>query len=88
MYKVYGDYQSGNCYKVKLMLSLLGRPYEWHPVDILKGETETPAFLAMNPNGKVPKSSTRSALAVASKRCTTVTATNARCGHLARPCVR
>ncbi len=54
MYKVYGDYQSGNCYKVKLMLSLLGRPYEWHPVDILKGETETPEFLAMNPNGKVP----------------------------------
>ncbi|MFP3498910.1 glutathione S-transferase N-terminal domain-containing protein, partial [Pseudomonas sp. SIMBA_059] len=49
MYKVYGDYQSGNCYKVKLMLSLLGRPYEWHPVDILKGETETPEFLAMNP---------------------------------------
>ena len=36
------------------MLSLLGRPYEWHPVDILKGETETAEFLAMNPNGKVP----------------------------------
>ena len=54
MYKVYGDYQSGNCYKVKLMLSLLGRPCEWHPVDILKGETETPAFLAMNPHGKAP----------------------------------
>ncbi|MFF7061257.1 glutathione S-transferase N-terminal domain-containing protein [Pseudomonas sp. NPDC008258] len=54
MYKVYGDYQSGNCYKVKLMLSLLGHSYEWHPVDILKGETETPEFLAMNPNGKVP----------------------------------
>ena len=54
MYKVYGDYQSGNCYKVKLMLSLLGRPYEWQAVDILKGETETPEFLAMNPNGKVP----------------------------------
>ncbi|MFK0087781.1 glutathione S-transferase family protein [Pseudomonas sp. NPDC090755] len=54
MYKVYGDYQSGNCYKVKLMLHLLGLPYEWHSVDILKGETETPAFLSMNPNGKVP----------------------------------
>ena len=54
MVKVYGDYQSGNCYKVKLMLSLLDRPYEWQSVDILKGETETPEFLAMNPNGKVP----------------------------------
>lgn len=54
MYKVYGDYLSGNCYKIKLMLHLLGVEYSWHAVDILKGETETPEFLAMNPNGKVP----------------------------------
>ena len=54
MYKVYGDYQSGNCYKIKLMLHLLDLPYTWQPVDILKGETETAEFLAMNPNGKVP----------------------------------
>lgn len=25
MYKVYGDYRSGNCYKIKLMLNLLGQ---------------------------------------------------------------
>ncbi|MFI8337002.1 glutathione S-transferase family protein [Pseudomonas taetrolens] len=54
MLKVYGDYNSGNCYKIKLMLHLLGLEYEWQPVDILKGETETPEFLAKNPNGKVP----------------------------------
>jgi glutathione S-transferase len=54
MYKVYGDYNSGNCYKVKLMLNLLGVDYQWIPVDILGGETETPAFLEKNPNGKVP----------------------------------
>ena len=54
MLKVYGDYNSGNCYKIKLMLHLLGLEYEWLPVDILKGETETPEFLAKNPNGKVP----------------------------------
>ncbi|MDC6382814.1 glutathione S-transferase family protein [Pseudomonas graminis] len=54
MYKVYGDYNSGNCYKIKLMLHLLGTQYEWVPVDILKGETETEAFLAKNPNGKIP----------------------------------
>ena len=54
MYKVYGDYNSGNCYKIKLMLNLLGTQYEWVPVDILKGETETEAFLAKNPNGKIP----------------------------------
>jgi glutathione S-transferase len=54
MYKVYGDYNSGNCYKIKLMLNLLGAEYEWIPVDILNGDTETEAFLAKNPNGKIP----------------------------------
>jgi glutathione S-transferase len=54
MYKVYGDYNSGNCYKIKLMLSLLGVEYHWIPVDILNGETQTAAFLEKNPNGKIP----------------------------------
>ncbi|VXC35968.1 Glutathione S-transferase [Pseudomonas sp. 8Z] len=54
MLKVYGDYRSGNCYKVKLMLHLLGREYQWVGVDILKGETQSEAFLAKNPNGKIP----------------------------------
>ncbi len=54
MLKVYGDYLSGNCYKIKLMLHLLGLQYEWHPIDILKGDTETAEFLARNPNGKIP----------------------------------
>ncbi|MDF3934515.1 glutathione S-transferase family protein [Pseudomonas citronellolis] len=54
MYTVYGDRLSGNCYKVKLVLHLLGLPYQWRDVDILKGETQTPEFLAKNPNGKVP----------------------------------
>ncbi|MDE3735504.1 MULTISPECIES: glutathione S-transferase family protein [Pseudomonas] len=54
MYKVYGDYKSGNCYKVKLTLNLLGLPYQWVPVDILKGETQSPEFLEKNPNGKIP----------------------------------
>lgn len=54
MFKVYGDYRSGNCYKLKLLLNLLDLPYEWIAVDVLKGETQTPAFLAKNPNGKIP----------------------------------
>ena len=54
MLKVYGDYRSGNCYKVKLALHLLDIPYEWVAVDILKGETRSEAFLAKNPNGKIP----------------------------------
>jgi glutathione S-transferase len=54
MYKVYGDYNSGNCYKVKPLLNIVKAKYEWIPVNILKGETQTEAFLAKNPNGKIP----------------------------------
>ncbi|WP_437882038.1 glutathione S-transferase family protein [Pseudomonas sp. LRF_L74] len=54
MLKVHGDVISGNCYKVKLALHLLDKPYEWIAVDILKGETQSEAFLAKNPNGKIP----------------------------------
>jgi glutathione S-transferase len=54
MLKVYGDRISGNCYKLKLLLTQLGRSFEWVDIDIVKGETRTPQFLAMNPNGRVP----------------------------------
>lgn len=52
--RVYGDIQSGNCYKVKLLLSMLGIEHEWQHIDILAGESKTPAFLHVNPNGKIP----------------------------------
>ena len=51
---VYGDRFSGNCYKVSLLLDLAGKAYRWHDIDILKGESRTPEFLALNPNGRVP----------------------------------
>ncbi|WP_448212459.1 glutathione S-transferase family protein [Colwellia sp. MEBiC06753] len=51
---IYGDRLSGNCYKVQLVVELLTLPYQWMPVDILAGETQTPAFLAKSPNGKIP----------------------------------
>ncbi len=54
MLRIYGSLESGNCYKVRLLLRQLGRDYEWIEIDILKGESRTPAFLAMNPNGRVP----------------------------------
>jgi glutathione S-transferase len=54
MLKVYGDLQSGNCYKVKLLLTHLEQPHEWIHIDILRKQTRTPEFLAMNPNGKIP----------------------------------
>jgi glutathione S-transferase len=54
MYTVHGMSDSGNCYKVKLALEQLSLPYRWVEVDTMGGETRTPAFLAKNPNGKVP----------------------------------
>lgn len=45
---------SGNSYKVRLLLARLGIAYRQVEVDILKGETRTPAFLAKNPDGHVP----------------------------------
>ena len=54
MVRVYGMAESGNCYKVKLLLSQLRQPFEWIETDIMQGLTRKPAFLEMNPNGKVP----------------------------------
>jgi len=45
---------SGNCYKVRLLLSQLGLEFETRPVDILKGEAKQPSFLHKNPAGQVP----------------------------------
>ncbi|MGK7872416.1 MAG: glutathione S-transferase family protein [Xenococcaceae cyanobacterium] len=52
--KIYGDIQSGNCYKIRLLASLLDIDHEWVHVDILAGETQTNDFLLLNPNGKIP----------------------------------
>lgn len=54
MYKVYGDIQSGNCYKIKLLMSLLEIEHEWLHVGILKGETHSDEFKKMNPNARIP----------------------------------
>lgn len=52
--KIYGDIQSGNCYKVKLLCALLDIEHEWVHIDILAGGSRTSEFLAKNPNGKIP----------------------------------
>ena len=54
MYTLYSMRRSGNCYKVRLALTQLDIPHELVEIDILKGETRTPDFLAMNPSGHVP----------------------------------
>ena len=52
--KIYGDSISGNCLKVVWTADSLGLSYDWIEVDIMKEESRTPAFLAMNPAGQVP----------------------------------
>ena len=54
MYTLYSMQSSGNSYKVRLALARLGIPYNLVEIDILKGESRTPEFLAKNPNGQVP----------------------------------
>jgi glutathione S-transferase len=54
MFKLYDFLPSGNCYKVRLLLTQLGIPFERIEMSILKGETRTPEFLSKNPNGRVP----------------------------------
>jgi glutathione S-transferase len=54
MLRVYGDIASGNCYKVKLLMTQLGLPHEWITHDIRTGVTRQPDYLAKNPNGRIP----------------------------------
>ena len=54
MYTLYSMRRSGNCYKVRLALAQLRIDYDLVEIDILKGETRTPEFLAKNPSGHVP----------------------------------
>lgn len=51
---VFGDSLSGNCLKVKFVADRLGIPYRWVEISVLRQETRTPDFLAMNPAGQVP----------------------------------
>jgi glutathione S-transferase len=45
---------SPNSRKVRAVAYELGVPLEYAQVDLVKGESRTPAFLALNPNGRVP----------------------------------
>lgn len=54
MIKLYGMSASGNCWKPAVLMKQLAIPFEWIEVDLLKGGTRTPEFLAKNANGKVP----------------------------------
>lgn len=54
MISIYGDYRSGNCYKVQLLLALLDLHHRWFDIDLFAGETRSDAFVARNPSSKIP----------------------------------
>ena len=43
-----------NGHKVSIALEELGLPYTLKVLDLSKGEQKTPAFLSINPNGRIP----------------------------------
>jgi glutathione S-transferase len=54
MITIYEQHSSNNCYKVRLLLSQLKRPFRNVEVSARDGSTRKDDFLARNPNGKVP----------------------------------
>lgn len=54
MLTLYDFHDSGNGYKVRLLLHLLRRPFEYIEVNILDGASRTDAFYKLNPNGRIP----------------------------------
>ncbi|HSV18837.1 MAG TPA: glutathione S-transferase family protein [Casimicrobiaceae bacterium] len=52
--KLYDLELSGNCYRVRLFLSMLRLPHELRTVNLMKGEQREAWYLALNPRGQVP----------------------------------
>jgi glutathione S-transferase len=51
---LYDYLPSGNGYKCRLAFHQLGKPFRLVEMDIMKGASRTPEFLAKNPNGRIP----------------------------------
>lgn len=52
--RLYDYAASGNCYKARLLLALLGVEYERVPIDIFGGDTLTDAYARINPARETP----------------------------------
>jgi glutathione S-transferase len=52
--RLYDYASSGHCYKVRLLLALLGREYERERIDIFAGDTLTDEFRRINPRRRTP----------------------------------
>jgi len=55
---------SANCFKVRMVLSQLGLPYQRVPVDIFAGDAQTDSYLARNPAGRTPMLETEDGSAI------------------------
>jgi glutathione S-transferase len=53
-YTLYSMQESGNAYKPRLLMHLLGVPFRLIETDPRKGQTRNAEFLSLNPNGRVP----------------------------------
>lgn len=51
---LYGYFRSSAAYRVRIALNFKGLDYHYQPVNLLKGEQRSPAYLAINPQGLVP----------------------------------
>ena len=54
MFTLYEFSSSGNCYKLRLAMAMLNIDFNRVEIDITKGESRTPEFLALNANGRIP----------------------------------
>ncbi len=54
MLRLYDNKESRNGYKVVMLLNHLGVAFERVEIDLFKGESRTPEYLAKNPAGKIP----------------------------------
>src|SRR4051794_10816823 len=45
---------TSNGMRARIALEECGLKYNWHPIDLAKGEHKTPQFLALNPMGQIP----------------------------------
>jgi len=45
---------TSNGMRARIALEECGLKYNWHPIDLAKGEHKTPQYLALNPMGQIP----------------------------------
>ena len=50
--KLYNFHRSSASYRVRIVASLKGLAYEYVPINLIRGESRTPAYEALNPQGK------------------------------------